>query len=145
MENSADTLGKSALPEPAPGGIEQRIFRTMIAAVALAVAISLPLAPMRITFGVALGGLLSLFNHRWLSRSTAAAFSVLAHGARPRLAVTQYVLRYVVVGVVVGVAYKLNLVSLGATIAGLCSFVVALFAEASREFYFAIIHREEIS
>jgi hypothetical protein len=30
-----------------------------------------------------------------------------------------------------------------ATIAGLCSFVVALFVEAFRQFYFAIIRREE--
>jgi len=36
-------------------------------------------------------------------------------------------------------------VSLAATIAGLSSFVVALFVEALREFYFVIIHREETS
>jgi hypothetical protein len=32
---------------------------------------------------------------------------------------------------------------LPAVLAGLCSFVVALMAEALREFYFAIIEREE--
>jgi hypothetical protein len=92
-----------------------------------------------------LGGLLSLLNHRWLSSSTAAAFSVVVHGTRPRLKLAQYILRYLVVAAVVFAAYKLNVVSLGATIAGLCSFVAALFVEASREFYFAIFHREEIS
>ena len=30
-----------------------------------------------------------------------------------------------------------------AAIAGLCSFVAALFVEAGRQFYIAIVHREE--
>jgi hypothetical protein len=42
------------------------------------------------------------------------------------------------------VAYSLNVISLPAAILGLCTFVVALFVEAFREFYFTIIHREEI-
>jgi uncharacterized membrane protein len=50
-----------------------------------------------------------------------------------------------VVTAVVFIAYKLGIVSLTATIIGLCSFVVAFFAEALREFYFVIIHREGIS
>jgi hypothetical protein len=117
----------------------------MAFAVTVAVVASLPFGRWRITTGLLLGGLLSLLNHHWLSSSTAAAFKVLVHGAKPKLKLAQYVFRYVVVGTVVFVAYKLNLVSLLATIAGLCSFVVALFAEAFREFYFVIIHREEIS
>jgi hypothetical protein len=40
-------------------------------------------------------------------------------------------------------AYQLNLVSLPATLGGLSSFVVALFVEAFRQFYFAVIRREE--
>jgi hypothetical protein len=80
-----------------------------------------------------------------LSSSTAAAFTVLVHGAKPRLKVAQYILRYLVITALVFTAYKLNIVSLAATIAGLCSFVVALFVEALREFYFVIIHREETS
>jgi len=36
----------------------------------------------------------------------------------------------------------LQMVSLAATLAGLCAFVPALFVEAVREFYFAIMHRE---
>jgi hypothetical protein len=50
-----------------------------------------------------------------------------------------------VIAAAVVVAYQWDLVSLPATIAGLCSFVVALFVEALREFYSAIIQREEIS
>jgi hypothetical protein len=117
----------------------------MAFATAFAVVASLTFAQWRVTSGLLLGGVLALLNHHWLSSSTAAAFSVIAHGTRPRLSLVQYVLRYLVITLVILVAYKLNLVSLTATIVGLCSFVPALFGEALREFYFAIIHREEIN
>jgi hypothetical protein len=40
-------------------------------------------------------------------------------------------------------AYTLRLVSLPWVLVGMSSFVVAMFVEAFREFYFAIIKREE--
>lgn len=126
-------------------GIDGRIFRSMAVATALGVIASLPFASWRVSTGLLLGGLLSLINHHWLSGSTAAAFGVLAHGAKPQLKLAQYVLRYLVVAAVVFAACRLNLVSLTATLVGLSSFVIALFVEALREFYFAFIHREEIS
>ncbi|HEY2973991.1 MAG TPA: ATP synthase subunit I [Pyrinomonadaceae bacterium] len=147
-DNASGTLLPASghkLPENPQGGIEARVFRTMMVAVALAVIVSLPFAQWRVTTGLLLGGLLSLLNHHWLSSSTTAAFSVIAHGTKPRLKLTRYILRYLVIATGVFLAYKLNIVSLAATIAGLCSFVVALFVEAFREFYFAIIHREEPS
>ena len=133
------------LSESHNSGIERRIFRSMALAVAAAVLASLPFGDRRVTAGLLLGGLLSLLNHHWLRSSTTAAFSVVAHGAKPKLRIAQYILRYLVIATTVFLAYKLNLVSLAATMAGLCSFVVALFVEAFREFYLAIIHREEAS
>ncbi len=131
-------------PATREGGIDARIFLTMACATVFTVIASLAFAQWRVTTGLLLGGLLALLNHRWLGNSTTAAFSVLVEGAKPKLKLAQYILRYFVIATVVFIAYKLNVVSLTATIIGLCSFVVALFAEASREFYFAIIHREEI-
>jgi hypothetical protein len=149
MKSIPNITGETLLPDTHSStdnsGVESRIFRTMIFAVVIAGLSSLPFAPWRVTTGLLLGGVLSLLNHHWLSSSTAAAFTVLVHGAKPKLNLVQYVLRYLVIATVVCFAYKLNLVSLAATIAGLCSFVVAFFVEAIREFYFAIIHREEIS
>jgi uncharacterized membrane protein YGL010W len=145
MKDTVDNAGGAAAPSASQDGISRRIQRSMAVAVTLAVIVSAPFAQLRITAGLLLGGLLSLLNHHWLSSSTAAAFSVVAHGEKPKLKLVQYILRYLVVGAVVFLAYKLNLVSIGATIAGLCSFVVALFVEALREFYFAIVHREETS
>lgn len=145
MIDIPNNAGGTLFPEAHNSGVEARIFRTMAFAVGLAVIVSVPFAPWRITTGLLVGGILSLLNHHWLSSSTAAAFTVVVHGAKPKLKLAQYILRYLVIATVVFLAYKLNIVSLAATIAGLCSFVVALFVEAIREFYFAIIHREEIS
>ena len=123
--------------------LERRLTRSMCAAVALAVLVSAVAAPWRVTAGLALGGVLSLVSHRWLRSSIAAVFGGDLGGKRPRLKVARYVLRYFVVGVVVLVAAQLDLISVPAAIAGLCSFVVALFVEAARQFYMAIVHREE--
>jgi hypothetical protein len=106
--------------------------------------VSLLFAPWRVSTGLLLGGLLSLVNHYWLITSTTAAFSVLLKGEKPRLSLIQYVLRYAVIGAVILLSYKFGIASVPALIVGLCSFVFALFVEAFREFYFAIIHREEI-
>jgi len=145
MKETPNNAGTDMLRKTDSSGIERRIFRTMALAVAIAVVASLPFAQWRITAGLLVGGLLSLLNHHWLSSSTAVVFSVVAQGAKPQLKLTRYILRYFVIGAVIFLAYKFNIVSLTATIAGLCSFVVALFVEAFREFYFAFIQREEIS
>jgi hypothetical protein len=60
------------------------------------------------------------------------------------LKLAQFLLRYVVIAGVVFGGYTLDLFSLPAVFVGLSSFVVAMFVEALREFYFAIKQREEI-
>jgi len=117
----------------------------MATATGLAVSVSAFYAPWRVTSGLLLGGLLALINHHWLQRSTGAALAVVATGEKPRITLLTYGLRYLMVGAGAYIAYELRLASLTAILAGLATFVVALFAEAIREFYFAIIQREEIS
>ncbi len=145
MKQTPDNAGATLLAQMRKTDIDGRIFRAMSFAVIVAAVASVPFAEWRVTTGLLLGGTLSLLNHYWLISSTTAAFKVVAHGARPRITLFHYVLRYLVIAAVVFAAYKLNVVSLVASIPWLCSFVVALFVEAFREFYFAIIHREEIS
>ena len=125
--------------------IHTRVFRTMALTTALSVAVAALVAPWRVTTGLLVGGLLALFSHNWLKNSAAAAINLSAVGGQPQLRLAQFVLRYVVIGAVVFSAYTLDLISLPAVFAGLSSFVVAMFAEALREFYFAIIEREETS
>jgi len=144
MNETSNNVGSGRFSASPGDATNQRIFRSMIVGVTLAVSASLLFAPWRVSTGLLLGGLLSLLNHYWLTTSTTAAFSALIDGQKPRLSLVQYILRYAVIGSVIVLAYKFRIASVPALIAGLCSFVFALFVEASREFYFAIIHREEI-
>jgi hypothetical protein len=142
MSQIANSFDGKALSLGDDGALELRVFRVMIASVLFAVIVSTMLAPWRVTTGLMLGGLLSLLNFHWLQTSVAAVFNVSA-GERPRIRIPRYILRYFVVGITAYVAYNLRLVSLTAVFAGLCAFVPALFVEAFRQFYFAIIRREE--
>ena len=145
MNQTADNRGTSLFSRIRSAGIDGRILRSMAAATVLAIVGSLPFVGWRISMSLLLGGVLALVNYHWLSNSTALALSVLAHGVKPKIRVTQYILRYAVVAATIFIAYKLGVVTLAATIIGLSTFVVALFVEAFREAYLGIIHREEIS
>lgn len=143
MNQIANSVRGDAVTGQADGALELRLFRVMIMSVVGASIISLALAPWRVSFGLMLGGGLSLLNYHWLRTSVGAIFNIDHAGQRPRVRISSYLLRYLIVGAAVFAAYELRLVSIAATIAGLCSFVPALFVEAFRQFYFAIIHREE--
>jgi hypothetical protein len=125
--------------------INSRIFRTMAIATGMSVAVSAVIGPWRVTTGLLIGGLLALFNHRWLKNSAAAAIRLSTTGGASQFGIAQFMLRYVVIAAAIFAIYALDLVSLPAVLAGLCSFVIAMLAEAFREFYLAIIEREEIS
>jgi diacylglycerol kinase len=145
MSESAHSEASGASLEAGedPRAMERRIFRGMCVAVALAVAASAALAPWRVTTGLLLGGLLSLLSHHWLRTSVEAVFGQAAPGSRPKMKAARYVLRYFVIAAAVAAANWLDLVSLAATFAGLCSFVPAALAEGCRQMYFAISRREE--
>jgi hypothetical protein len=140
IANSADT---GVELRDLKGGLELRLQRSMTVIVAAAVVISALMAPWRFTTGLLLGGVLAILNYRWLHTSVAAIFNVNLASERPRAGVSRYLLRYVVVAALVFAAVNLQIVSLAATLAGLSAFVPALLMEALREFYLAIIHREE--
>jgi hypothetical protein len=126
-----------------PRAMERRIFRDTCVTVVLASLLSVPLAPWRVTTGLLLGGVLAVFNQHWLRTSVAAVFGATLAGARPKLHAARYVLRYVVISAVVFIALRLGLVSLVATLVGMCAVVAALLAEGFRQLYFAIVGREE--
>ena len=144
MSEIANSVGRGASDDDDGAALERRLLRAMFVSVALAVGLSLPLAPWRVTTGLLLGGLLSFLNHHWLRTSLQAVFGgAAAAGARPCLNAARYVLRYIVIAFVVAAAYTLDLVSIGATLVGLCSFVAAVMVEAFMQLYFAIRYREE--
>ena len=143
MNRIADSVEPEGLVREADGALESRVFRAMIVVTIAGIAVSAALAPWRFTTGLMLGGGLSLLNHHWLTTSVAAIFSINASAQKPKTQSWRYLFRYVVVAAVVVASYKLRMISLPATLVGLCSFVPALLIEAFRQFYFIIFHREE--
>src|SRR5687768_974620 len=76
-----------------PAAMERRIILGMYVTVALAVVVSAPLAPWRVTTGLLLGGVLSLINHHWLRMAVATVFSSsAAAGVRPKIRIARYIL-----------------------------------------------------
>ena len=136
-------------PEPAgpageaPREAVRRIYRDTLWAALVAVAVSIFLAPWRVTAGLALGGALALFNQHWLRSSVEAVFEGATSERPPKWKAARYVLRYAVVAGLVFAAHQAGLVSLVATLAGMCAVVAGLLAEGFRQFYFAIVRREE--
>src|SRR5256885_13130512 len=123
MNQIADRVGRKGLSGDNQTTVELSIFRSMIAAVFIAVILGAILAPWRFTAGLMLGGALSLLNYHWLRTSIAGIFNIDVAAKRPQVKASRYILRYFVIGVITIAAYKLRLVSLAATIAGLCAFV----------------------
>jgi hypothetical protein len=142
MNQIANSAGAEGFAGADNGALELRLFRAMMISVVLEVIVSSPLQPWRFTMGLMLGGALALLNYHWLRTSVTAVFNVIGT-ERPQVRVSAYIIRYFVVAGVAFAAYQLRLVSLPAMLLGLCSFVPALFFEAFRQFYFAIIRREE--
>ncbi|MCA1621148.1 MAG: ATP synthase subunit I [Acidobacteria bacterium] len=145
MSEGADSA-RPGVPDDAeeePRAVERRIFRDTLVAAAAAVAVSAFVAPWRVTAGLALGGALALFNQHWLRSSVAAVFAGASAARPPKMKAARYILRHFVVAAVVFVAHSAGLVSLVATLAGMCAVVAGLLAEGVRQFYFAIVRREE--
>ena len=133
------------MADSSSNALNLRVFWTMAIATGVSVGVSAVVGPWRVTTGLLVGGLLALFSHRWLKNSVGAAIEMSIGGGPRKLPLMQFLLRYLVIAAVVFALYQLDLLSLTAVLAGLSSFVVAIFVEALREFYFAIIQREEIS
>jgi len=145
MKEIPDSISAGAIVANDDDGLEVRIRRVMVASVVLAVSLSALLSPWRVTTGLLLGGLLSLLNYHWMRTSIAALIEARMAGYNAGVKVPIYILRYFLIASIVIAGYKLNAVSLAATIVGLCSFVVALFAEALRQVYLTIVHREGLN
>ena len=147
MAEISNSLSGDEVTSRDASALEARMLRTMVVTIIAAVVIAAAIAPWRITTGLLLGGALSILNYRWLHSSATAIINLNvglpAGSPAPRAHSIRYVLRYAIIAAAVFAAYQLKLVSLAATIVGLCSFVPALMFEAFRQFYFIIIHREE--
>ncbi|HEY5444363.1 MAG TPA: hypothetical protein VIJ87_07840 [Pyrinomonadaceae bacterium] len=145
MANSANEIAEMSIQTEPDHRLNTRVFRVMVAVTVLSATVSAFVGPWRFTTGLIIGGALAIFSHRWLSNSAAAAIRLSIGGGVQQIGLFQFILRYVVVAATVFAAAELGIASLSAMLVGLSSFVLALMVEALREFYFAIIQREEIS
>jgi hypothetical protein len=145
MANTADTTTETSVFTHEDHALNARVFRVMVSATGLAIAISSLIGPWRFTAGLAVGGLLALYSHNWLRNSAAAAIRLAAGGGVQQLRLFQFLLRYIVIAAAIFAAYYADVASLPGMLLGMSSFVVAMFFEAVRELYLAIIHREEIT
>jgi hypothetical protein len=143
MTVSSDSENKGRVLEENDYALHSRIFRSMMAATAMATIVAAVIAPWRIASGLLLGGILAVLSHSWLKSSATAAINLSIGSEQPGLKPIQFLLRYLVIASVVIIASQLKIVSVPAVLFGLSTFVVALLIEALREFYIAIIRREE--
>lgn len=117
---------------------ERRIQRNTYIVIVLAILAGLTFSGWRMATGIAVGGLLSLFNQRWLRSSVASILGNAASnadGAVPRWTVTKFLLRYAVIGTVAGAALwsrKIDLIGFGI---GIGSVVWAVMVEAGYQVY----------
>ena len=123
---------------------EQRLLPIMVIVSVLAVTASLWLRDWRITGGLFLGCCLSIVNYKWANRSLKAMFDKNIDSANPKFSLAGYFLRYITFGIVIGLAYYLDLISIVATLFGLLTFITAIFITAFIQLFFGLFKREEI-
>ena len=79
--------------------------------------------------GILIGTALAFANYFWLKRSLRSIFAAAESGERPRMLAGKYFLRYVVLGLVVGLIYATGILPIVAVIAGLGLFGLAVVAD----------------
>ncbi|MEP7273185.1 MAG: ATP synthase subunit I [Acidobacteriota bacterium] len=117
---------------------EHRIHRNTYLVIALAMLAGVALSNWKMVAGIAVGGVLSILNQRWLRSSVVAILGIAAGhatGAIPRWTVTKFLLRYAVIGTAAGAALwsrKIDLIGFGI---GIASIVWAVMIEAGYQVY----------
>ena len=118
-------------PDVAPLENEQRLRLITMVVIVAGTALAFALADLKMALGLALGGVLSLFNERWLRSSTKAMIELASATGNPSVATTsKFIFRFVVMAAVIAVAMKsgyFNLLGIGI---GFAAFVAAAMIEA---------------
>jgi hypothetical protein len=124
-------------------GIEQRFQRNTYIVIAIAIIAGWLLSGWRMALGALLGGVLSLFNKRWLVGSVRAILSTSVatqSGRVPPGSASKFVLRYFVIAIVIAVAmWTGDFHPLGIGI-GFAAFVGGVMIEAAYQLYLSFRH-----
>jgi hypothetical protein len=122
----------------------RRLRWFMVGSVSVAIVVSLFFADWSFTTGLAIGGILSLINFNWLQASVNGLFKLALEGNAPKFPVFKYVLRFVIIGIIVGLAKWFEISSVIGILLGLCSLVAALMIEAIIQLYLHFSNSEEL-
>jgi len=79
--------------------------------------------------GVLIGGVLAFLNYYWLKHSLKQVFDMATEGAKPAIFGAQYILRYLVFGLVLSVIFLTDAIPIIAVVLGLASFALAVVIE----------------
>ncbi|MCU0239406.1 MAG: ATP synthase subunit I [Pyrinomonadaceae bacterium] len=119
--------------------IEKRLWRFLIISLVVMVVLSLIFAKIEFTTGILVGGILAIFNFRFLQNSVRGIFQTQSNQYA-----FKFIFRYFSIGLILLLFSFLEVVSFIGILIGISSFVAALMLEAIIQFYFVITKHEEL-
>ena len=123
----------------------KRIVILMAASSVLASLLGFIFVSANYGFGILIGGILSLVNFYWLGQSLKRIFENIAReGEKPVFMGANYLLRYIVFGLVLGIVYLTEFVPIIAVLLGLASFAFALTIEGFIRIFSIFFNNKEI-
>lgn len=123
---------------------DKRLLILMSIISLIAIAISLYFRDWRITNGLILGCTLSIAGFIWSKRSLKAIFEKNINSPKPGFSIVKYFLRYLISGLILGLAYYFNLISIVAALVGLLTFITAIIAAGFIQIFTGLFKREEL-
>jgi FtsH-binding integral membrane protein len=124
--------------------IEKRLWWLMIASLLVSLIFAFIFTNIQFILGFAIGGMLSLINFKWLQGSIKSLFAAALNDEPPGFIAFRFFLRFIVIGITLGIASYTDSVSVIGILLGLCSFVVAIMIEAFHQIYVHFSEDEEI-
>jgi hypothetical protein len=119
-----------ALKLTAPEAVERRIWRNIVAVVALAVVAAAIFADLKFMLGLVLGGALALLNYKWLNSSLRAVL-VVGNEKAPPGTLIKFVVRWLVIAAIAWAANRTGYFNPVAILAGLLAPAPAVAIEAA--------------
>ena len=122
----------------------RRIFILMACAVLLGSVLSAIFVSLNFAVGVLIGGVLSLVNYYWLSRSLKSVIEDAVAGGAPHFLAGRAFIRYLAFGAILGIVYLTHAVPMIAVLLGLASFAVAIIFEALIRIFSSFFNKKGI-
>ena len=122
----------------------RRIFILMACAVLLGSVLSAIFVSVNFAVGILIGGILSLINYYWLSRSLKSVIEDAVAGGAPHFLAGRAFIRYLAFGAILAIVYLTKAVPMIAVLLGLASFAVAIIFEALIRIFSSFFNKKGI-